>query len=354
MTGSSDAVLIVTDSPLGEQIPAAHWPPIARVEPLNAIDNIDLSAYSAILVDADLSSTKTIDRLKKSLHALERQIPRYFLVTEGRRVEMVQANVLGAHATETRPLTPEGLKRLLSASQPLADLPDIPATAAAAHTASKALGSAFDALRSSTALNSVILSGASDDIVVSLGAVGLDQWLDTVRTHHHGTYQHCLLVTGVLTNFAQKVGMSRADISKLTTAGLLHDIGKAAIPVAILEKPGKLTPEEFDQIARHPVEGYDYLKAHANLGTDILAAVRGHHEYLDGSGYPDGLMSSQINDLTRIVTICDIYGALSERRAYKPAMPSSEALTILEGMSAAGKIEAALVRALREAVQTAG
>ncbi|AEQ52981.1 HD-GYP domain-containing protein [Pelagibacterium halotolerans] len=352
MAGSSVAVLLVTDAPSGASFPVARWPAIARVEPLSELGKIDLSPFSAILVDADLSSSSTIDRLKKSLLALERNIPRYFLVTEGRRVEMVQANVLGAHATETRPLTAEGLQRLLTSTlrEPLDELPDTAVTVVA-QAASKALGSAFEALRADTTLDSAAMAAASNDIVDSVGAGGLGQWLDTVRAHHHGTYQHCLLVTGVLTNFAQKVGMSGADISKLTTAGLLHDIGKATIPVAILEKPGKLTPEEFAEIARHPVEGFDYLTAHANLGPDILAAVRSHHEYLDGSGYPDGLMGSQIGDLTRIVTICDIYGALSERRAYKPAMSPPEALAILEDMCTAGKLETALVRALREAVE---
>tara|TARA_A100001391_G_scaffold184256_1_gene152011 strand:- start:3669 stop:4706 length:1038 start_codon:yes stop_codon:yes gene_type:complete len=345
---------MITDSPLEASPPAARWPAIARVEPLSALGKIDLSPYTAILVDADLSSTATIDRLKKSLLALERTIPRYFLVAEGRRVEIVQANVLGAHATEPRPLTADGLGRLLSstARQSLEEMLDS-SSAAVARAASRALGTAFEALRTNTSFDSASVAEASDTIVDSVGTDGLGQWLDTVRAHHQGTYQHCLLVTGVLTNFAQKVGMSSADISKLTTAGLLHDIGKATIPVAILEKPGKLTPAEFAQIARHPLEGYDYLKAHANLSTDILAAVRSHHEYLDGSGYPDGLVASQIGDLTRIVTICDIYGALSERRAYKPAMSPPQALAILEDMSAAGKLEPALVRALRGAVEAA-
>lgn len=336
---------MVTDSPPGASPPAARWPAIARVEPLGELAKIDLSPYSAILIDADLSSSLTIDRLKKSLYGLGRTIPRYFMVTEGRRVEMVQANVLGAHGTQTRPLTPQGLDRLLAGQ--FSD------TMAVARTASRALGSAFEALRADTGFNAASLSQASDDIADSVGADGLDHWLDTVRTHHHGTYQHCLLVTGILAGFAQRVGMGSADVSKLTTAGLLHDIGKATIPVAILEKPGRLSPAEFAQIARHPVEGYDYLKAHTDLGADILAAVRSHHEYLDGSGYPDGLTAPHIGDLTRIVTICDIYGALSERRAYKPPMSPSQALDVLDDMCTSGKLETALVRALRQTVETA-
>ncbi len=348
---------MITDAPQAAPELAARLPQIVRVAPLGELDNIDFSNYSAILVDADLSRATTVDRLKRGLQALERAFPRFFMVTEGRRVELVQANVLGAHATEPRPLNAEGLKRLL-AGQPdaptlrlsIANRAEKASTAATAEAASKALGSAFETLRDGATFDSSGMAKASDAIVDNISDVGLGQWLDTVRTHHRGTYQHCLLVTGVLTNFAQTVGMSRADIAKLTTAGLLHDIGKATIPIAILEKPGKLTPEEFSRISRHPADGYDYLKAHGDFGDDILSAVRGHHEYLDGSGYPDGLEATRINDLTRIVTICDIYGALSESRSYKPAMSPSQALTILDDMGAAGKIEPALVRALRRAV----
>jgi HD-GYP domain-containing protein (c-di-GMP phosphodiesterase class II) len=81
-----------------------------------------------------------------------------------------------------------------------------------------------------------------------------------------------------------------------------------------------------------------------------LDAVRHHHEYLDGSGYPDGLQGQQINDLSRILTVCDTYGALIEQRAYKAATPPAEALEILAKMAKDGKVEYSLVRALGHCV----
>jgi HD-GYP domain-containing protein (c-di-GMP phosphodiesterase class II) len=86
------------------------------------------------------------------------------------------------------------------------------------------------------------------------------------------------------------------------------------------------------------------------MDSDVLHAVRGHHEYLDGSGYPDGLGGSEIGDLTRILTICDVYGAMIERRAYKPPEPVAGAIAVLDQMAEEGKVELPLVRAFHHTV----
>jgi len=96
----------------------------------------------------------------------------------------------------------------------------------------------------------------------------------------------------------------------------------------------------------HPVIGYDILKAQPEFSEEILDGVRHHHEYLDGSGYPDGLTASQISDLVRLLTISDIYAALIEARPYRAPMTGPAAYKILEGME--GKLEGSLVRAFRK------
>jgi HD-GYP domain-containing protein (c-di-GMP phosphodiesterase class II) len=125
-------------------------------------------------------------------------------------------------------------------------------------------------------------------------------------------------------------------------AATLHDIGKARIPLSILDKPGRLDPDE-EEI--NPVIGHDLLKGMSGITPDILDGVRHHHEYLDGSGYPDGLKGGQISDLVRLLTISDIFAALVESRAYRPPMAREAAYEILCGME--GKLEGALVRAFR-------
>jgi HD-GYP domain-containing protein (c-di-GMP phosphodiesterase class II) len=96
---------------------------------------------------------------------------------------------------------------------------------------------------------------------------------------------------------------------------------------------------------RHPVIGYELLQAIPEISPEILDGVRHHHEYLDGSGYPDGLTAPQISDLVRLLTISDIFAALVESRPYRPSMSRQDAYKILCGMD--GKLEGALVRAFR-------
>jgi HD-GYP domain-containing protein (c-di-GMP phosphodiesterase class II) len=132
----------------------------------------------------------------------------------------------------------------------------------------------------------------------------------------------------------------------LADAAMLHDIGKANIPLAVLDKPGRLNDDERKLIETHPAIGFDALDKSSGISHEILDVVRHHHEYLDGSGYPDGLCGESIPDLTRIVTISDIFSALIERRSYKPTMPREKAFEILRSMH--GKLEMPLVSAFRK------
>src|SRR5204863_5768723 len=103
----------------------------------------------------------------------------------------------------------------------------------------------------------------------------------------------------------QHLGLSRADRQRLSFAGMLHDIGKARIPLAILEKPGRLDDQEMAVMKKHPQFGFDALATMPGLQREMLDMVVHHHEYLDGYGYPHGLAAPEISDLVRIVTIAD-------------------------------------------------
>jgi HD-GYP domain-containing protein (c-di-GMP phosphodiesterase class II) len=127
---------------------------------------------------------------------------------------------------------------------------------------------------------------------------------------------------------------------------MFHDIGKAKIPLAVLDKPGHLDDRERALIETHPAAGYEVLKDTPGISREILDAVRHHHEFLDGSGYPDALCAENITDIVRVLTISDIFAALIEHRAYRPAMPRETAYQILQGMT--GKLEKPLVEAFRE------
>jgi putative nucleotidyltransferase with HDIG domain len=150
--------------------------------------------------------------------------------------------------------------------------------------------------------------------------------------HHSQTYQHSLLVTGNIIAFARELRMSEADQVRLSTAAMLHDIGKARIPVPILEKPRALDDGEMLIMREHARYGFEALASVRGIEKDLRDMVVHHHEHLDGTGYPDHLGGAPISDLVRLVTISDIFGALIERRPYKKPMSCKAAYYVLQTM----------------------
>jgi HD-GYP domain-containing protein (c-di-GMP phosphodiesterase class II) len=187
-----------------------------------------------------------------------------------------------------------------------------------------------------------VINTAGDAIVGHIEEHGLRSWIDTVRKHHNQTYQHCLLVTGVAVAFGQHLGFSQADRHRLSFAGMVHDIGKVWVPIAILEKTTALVDHETAVLRKHPEFGLEALKGTPGLSRDMLDIVIHHHEYLDGSGYPHGLSAREIPDFVRIATICDVFGALLERRAYKAPIRGDIAYQMLLEMGP--KLDKDLVR----------
>ncbi len=162
---------------------------------------------------------------------------------------------------------------------------------------------------------------AENQILKAVKQSSLREWLTTVGRHHTDSYRHCLFVTGFAVAFAQHLGMREDDQRRLTRASLLHDVGKAFIPLAVLDKPGKLTDQEIGVMRQHPRLGYEALVAQGGFPPEMLDVVLHHHEFLDGSGYPNGLRGDQISDIVRLTTIVDIYTALVEKRAYRLPRP---------------------------------
>ncbi|MBX6329447.1 MAG: HD domain-containing protein [Pseudolabrys sp.] len=212
-------------------------------------------------------------------------------------------------------------------------------------TAARTLRHVFEAIRRDESIDFEEIGRTADAIVPSITRDGIKAWLDLIRKHHNGTYRHSLLVTGLVVAFADSLGAGKEEQRRMARAALLHDVGKAQIPLEILDKPGDLTAAELWCVRQHPVLGYSALINHSHCDAELLDVVRHHHEMLDGSGYPDGLKGSQISDIVRIVAVCDVYAALIERRAYKPPFPTAKAFQILQNMK--GKLEDVLIDAFR-------
>lgn len=319
----------------------------ARAVALSDLTLADLVADPSLVIDLDLRSPDVVRRLKAVLPPVGGAC-RIFLVDLLSHPAAVQARALGANAVFPTTANARDIRTAIAAHF---GMQHGDGTAGAAVRQSvkagvEAMDGSFQALVDGAAFSMAGVDGASGQIADAIKGVGVDEWLATVRSYHVGTYQHCMLVTGVASAFGSGTGMARRDVIKLTVAGLLHDIGKAAIPIEILDKPGTLTDAETKIMRSHPVVGNSYLAEKSGLDADILGSVRSHHELLDGTGYPDGLNAGQIDDLTRILTICDIYAALIERRSYKPPKTPTQAMIVLDAMASVGKLEKSLVREL--------
>jgi len=173
---------------------------------------------------------------------------------------------------------------------------------------------------------------------------GVYDWVQAVRQFDDATHQHCLIVAALAAAFSGALGMRVADRHRFTRAALLHGVGKIHVPIEILNKPGRLTHSEMVVMRTHAARGHAML-VNGPFDDELLAVVRSHHETLDGTGYPDGLKGWEIPDFVRLVTVCDVYGALIERRSYRAPMPGGEAYGILQGM--VGQLDGDLTRAFR-------
>jgi len=304
--------------------------------------------FDAVVISADLRVLENISAVKAVWGKIRGISKRVFLIDQNTRLAFVQASALGATHVLAHPINQQLLLKTLAnvESPPLA--PDKPASAGqeAASAGAASIASMFSAVISGSQIDVAGARNAGSQIANSIAEDGLSTWLSTVRRHHEGTYQHCLLVTGLAADFGLCLGMAKTDVERLYSAAMFHDIGKAKIPLTILDKPGRLDEQERALIETHPAAGYDVLRATAGISEEILDAVRHHHEYLDGSGYPDGLCAESIADIVRMLTICDIFAALIEERTYKPTMPREKAYEILLDMK--GKLERPLVEAFRE------
>jgi HD-GYP domain-containing protein (c-di-GMP phosphodiesterase class II) len=140
------------------------------------------------------------------------------------------------------------------------------------------------------------------------------------------TYMHSVAVCALMVALSRQLGLDAALTRELGLAGLLHDLGKALMPMEVLNKPGKLTDEEFAIIKRHPVEGHRLLVEGGSVGDLQLDVVLHHHEKIDGSGYPDHLKGEEISLYSKMGAICDVYDAVTSNRPYKAGWDPAESI----------------------------
>ena len=193
--------------------------------------------------------------------------------------------------------------------------------------AKQAVVSMFEEVRMG---NTVDVGGArqlveeiSDSVSRNPGALISLARLKTVDDY---TYMHSVAVCAMMVSLAKQLGFDEAQTRSAGLAGLMHDLGKAVMPMEVLNKPGKLTEAEFATIKTHPTEGYNMLLGGVNVDPMVLDVCLHHHEKMDGSGYPKGLKGDAISLFAKMGAVCDVYDAITSNRPYKLGWDPAESL----------------------------
>ncbi len=319
---------------------------------VNSVSSDDIENSILIIVQVDLNDPNSISPIKEIMALPERKhIPTLFLLHEFSRHEVVQANTLGATDYTVYPCPDRSFTFILenlinkTVEKAWSKLTNIQEEALKVslkvvektfHNASKGLEVSQEDVKDSC--NLIVEATAKD---------GLNDWMDAIRQHHNSTYRHSMMVCGYLVSFGMLIGANKADLQTVAIGGMIHDIGKAMIPLEILEKTTELTPEEWNIMKNHPLDSKTIL---AGAGWDdiIIDIAVHHHEKLDGSGYPDGLKGNEIKDIVRTVSIVNTFADLTDKRSYKPAMTAEKAIETMLGMG--DQLDIQLVKAFRPVV----
>jgi cyclic di-GMP phosphodiesterase len=178
--------------------------------------------------------------------------------------------------------------------------------------------------------------------------VALAKMIDARDPYTAGHSERVSLYSGLL---GERIGLEGAEFAAVQRGGLFHDLGKIAVRDSVLLKPGRLTPEEYEEIKRHPVDGRNLIR-HMKTMEFALQVVYHHHERIDGSGYPDGISGDAIPVTARVTTIADIFDALTTARVYRHALRRDEALAIMREEVGKGWWDGRLLDEFRGVLET--
>ena len=372
---SETSLLFVSD------LPAEHsFPLMEALSRRHICTKITTRAFAAlrgkaalewigVIVDTDLTNTQSVEFLKRGLPNFDRN--RTFVVVIADpygSVDLKFALIANSDRVIPRIVVDESaafqspqlksvievaradfIRNGIEAIEWLIVKYSLPQTLTAALTAGEsALDEVFQLAKTGVPINRADMQAHNSAVVAGVGEHGLQSWLDAVREHHSATYRHSLAVTGIAAAFGRSLGFATKDIERLTLSGLLHDIGKAKVPVEILEKQGPLTPREEAILRKHPMDGRRMIEKQAGIDDDVLDVISQHHEFLDGSGYPKGLSGNDLGDLTRLMTISDRFANLISRQAYHTSVSSLQAFDILCSMGP--KLDVPLVKAFKSVI----
>ena len=190
------------------------------------------------------------------------------------------------------------------------------------------------------------ISGELMKAISQNDAIAVD--ISALKVSDEYTFKHSVDVASIAMIMAKQCNMSDKSVYQIGLAGLLHDLGKSEIPNEILNKPGRLTDEEFAVIKKHPIYGYNLIKDKTELSPEILLGVLQHHEKINGKGYPMGVTDNKLTPFARLLSIADIYDALVTERPYKKGFTPRDSVEMIMAMT--GELDIKFIKVFMESV----
>jgi HD-GYP domain-containing protein (c-di-GMP phosphodiesterase class II) len=198
----------------------------------------------------------------------------------------------------------------------------------------QAVSSMFAEARMGRALDAENCLPLVDEIAASVWRnPGAFVSLARLKTHDDYTYMHSVAVCALMVALGRQLGMDEGSAREVGMAGLLHDMGKAMMPLEVLNKPGKLTDAEYDIMKTHPQHGHELLQEGRGVGEIALDVTLHHHERPDGRGYPHGLAGEALSRVARMGAVCDVYDAITSNRPYKAGWDPAESIARMASWS---------------------
>ncbi|MDO9220456.1 MAG: HD-GYP domain-containing protein, partial [Thiobacillus sp.] len=215
----------------------------------------------------------------------------------------------------------------IKVAKPVAMSEELQRAAMICAKARQAVVSMFQEVRMGNAINAEAVGELVEEISSSvIRNPGALISLARLKTADDYTYMHSVAVCALMVSLARQLDLNEKDVREAGMAGLLHDLGKALMPMEVLNKPGKLTDDEFRIIKGHAVAGHRLLVASKSTSAVVLDVCLHHHEKIDGSGYPNQLVGNAISLFAKMGSVCDVYDAITSNRPYKAGWDPAESI----------------------------
>ena len=302
-----------------------------------AFDKICAAPPAVIVLDRKTGPKGGIDLLREIRdQASLKDVPVVFTSPEGDESQFDEAKCIGAGACITKPFKRsvliDAISGMVNSTVENAWEDIEPVQRKALKETVSTFNSIADMIDEGAPLPYQGVKDSCEPLVKAVQENRFKDILKGVRGHDNYSYVHSLRVATLLSLFGHTIGIRGDDLLTLSTGGLVHDVGKMTIPYEILNKPGKLVGDDWAIMKSHVTRTMEFLENSPEMPRGALTIAGQHHEKMNGTGYPNGLKGGELNELARMASIVDVFGALTDRRVYKEPMPPEKALKLMSGM----------------------